>query len=210
VRTDIRSHEKDFEIYDLSSDPGERNNLTGSSPAFTQLNQRMKDRVLQLHKASADAARPYDHLMIPAVPAPAKLDRGLHWKTQEGISPWVAQLTFTSDRHVVESNQIPRFRPGHLYQAEGMIKVPDKGKVVLHMKAQGQVVIKVHDNVVLQQDNPRDGSISDSEELNLAGGLHPIRVYAKDMKEDAHFILSWTINGQTSPLPEDALVCPTD
>jgi arylsulfatase A-like enzyme len=93
VRIDIQSHDDDFEIYDLSSDPGERNDLAHSSPAFALLNQRMKDRALQLHKASAEAVRPYDYLMIPAVPAPKKLDIGLHWKMQEGGCPWVAQLT---------------------------------------------------------------------------------------------------------------------
>ncbi len=206
VRTDLRSHDEDFEIYDLSSDPGERNNLTGSSPAFTRLNQRMKDRVLQIHTADADAPRPYDHLMVPAVPSPAKLKTGLHWLTQEGISPWVAQLTLESAGSVLESSQIPLFHPGYLYQAEGLIKVPYKGKVVLHLETQGQVVIKVHDNVVLQQDHPSNGSVSDSDELHLEEGLHPIRIYAKDMAADTKFVLSWTINGHTQPLPEDALV----
>ncbi len=168
VRIDIQSHDDDFEIYDLSRDPGERDNLAGSSPAFAQLNQRMKDRVLQLHQASADARRPYDYLLIPAVSAPAKLTTGLQWKTQEGECPWVAQLTHPSDSAWVESGQIPRFRPGHLYQAEGFIRISEDGTVILRLETQGQVVIKIHDNVALQYDDK--GSRSDSNELTSRTG----------------------------------------
>lgn len=207
VRIDIQSHDDDFEIYDLSSDPGERNDLAHSSPAFALLNQRMKDRVLQLHEASAEAVRPYDHLMIPAVPAPEKLEIGLHWKIQEGGCPWVAQLTRGSDYALVETRQMPQFRPGHLYQAEGFIQVPQEARIVLHLETQGQVVIKIHDNVVLQQENPSHASRSDSNELYLAQGLHPIRIYAKDMTEDAGFVLSWTMRRLTRPVPEESLLC---
>lgn len=93
VRIDIRSPDDDFEIYDLAEDPGERNDLMGSSPLFAQLNQRMKDRVLRLHQAFDDSPRPYDHVLIPAIPAPARLKTGLRWKSQERNSPWVAQLS---------------------------------------------------------------------------------------------------------------------
>ena len=206
VRTGIQSHDQDFEIYDVSKDPKERNNLAGSNPTFVQLNKRMKDRVLQLHIANDSAPRPYDNINIPAVTVPEKLNEGLHWKAQEGESPWVAQLTNEDAPLVVNSNQIPQFRSNCLYQAEGLIKIPEEGKVILHLETQGQVVIKVHDNVVLQQYDPNNDSTLDSDEIFLAKGFHPIRLYAKDMREGTKFVLSWTINGKRSVLSEDDLV----
>jgi uncharacterized sulfatase len=208
VRVDIKSNDDDFEIYDVSKDPGERNNLAHSSPYFTQLDKRMKDRVLQLHHASEDAPRPYDHFMIPAVLAPSKIANGLRWKAKEGECPWVAQLALPSESSLIGSGKMPRFHPGNLYQADGLIQIPENGKVVLHVKTQGQVVIKIDDNVVLQQYGTDNVSVSDSDEMNLAKGLHPIHIFAKDMKDNAELELSWTINGQTVLLPEGALVYP--
>ena len=107
---------------------------------------------------------------------------------------------------VVDSHEIPRFRPDHLYQAQGFIKIPEEGNVILHLKTQGQVVIKVHDNVVLQQYDSIKFTSSNSIKLNLSKGYHPISVYLKNMDEDAEFLLSWTINGKQEVLPETALV----
>jgi len=76
------------------------------------------------------------------------------------------------------------------------------------VKTRGQVVIKIDDNVVLQQYGTDNVSVSDSDEMNLAKGLHPIHIFAKDMKDNAELELSWTINGQTVLLPEGALVYP--
>ena len=206
VRLDINTQDDDFEIFDLSKDPGERNDLRGSSPLFAKLNQRMKDRVLQLHTADADSPRPYDNLMIPAIPAPSGLKAGLRWKSQERLSPWVAQLTSSPAHSVVEHDQIPRLRPGHLYQAEGYVRVPKEGKLILHVRTQGQVVIKIHDNIVLQRFSRGNDGTLQSDELHLAEGLHPIRIYSKDMRDGDGFELSWTLNGHTTPIPESALV----
>jgi uncharacterized sulfatase len=207
VRTDIQSHDKDFEIYDVNIDPAERNNLAGSNPTFTQLNQRMKDRILQLHVANETAPRPYDHVTIPAVKVPKKLKTGLQWKEQKGTSPWVAQLNFESMQSKTKSGRLPRFAPDKLFQAEGLLMVPDDSKVVLHLETHGQVLIKIHDNVVINHDDPTQKSASDSYELNLAKGYHPIRMYAKDMNKKADFVLSWTINGKRRVLQDDSMFC---
>jgi arylsulfatase A-like enzyme len=205
VRTDIQSHDQDFEIYDVNIDPAERNNLAGSNPTFTQLNQRMKDRVLQLHIANETAPRPYDYVAIPAVTVPDKLQTGLQWKEQKGTSPWVAQLNFESMQCKTKPGRLPQFDPSKLYQAEGLLMIPDDSKVVLHLETNGEVIIKIHDNVVINQDVTKQKSASDSYELNLGKGHHPIRIYAKDMTKNTDFVLSWTINGKRTALKEDSL-----
>lgn len=105
----------------------------------------------------------------------------------------------------MEHAQIPRFRPGHLYQAEGYVRIPKSGKLVLSVKTQGRVVIKIHDTIVLQRDGQGAEAMLNSAELNLAEGLHPIRIYAKDMMADDGFALSWTMDGSAAPIPQSAL-----
>ncbi len=203
VRTDIQSHDQDFEIYDVAIDPAERNNLADSNQEFKQLNQRMKDRVLQLHVANETAPRPYDHVAIPSVEVQGKLKTGLQWKEQKGTSPWVAQLNFESMRSAAKSGKLPRFVSDKLYQAEGLIKVSEQSKVVLHLETKGEVLIKIHDNVVINQEDSSQKSTSNSYELNLGKGYHPIRIYTKDMGKNADFVLSCTINGERKVLQDD-------
>ena len=56
-----------FEIYDLVRDPRESRNLAGANTYFTDLQQRMKDRVLQLRRPNPTAKRPYDEEFVPAI-----------------------------------------------------------------------------------------------------------------------------------------------
>lgn len=200
VRTDIQSQDQDFEIYDVSIDPAERNNLANSNEEFEKLNQRMKDRVLQLHVANESAPRPYDHVAIPAVEVRGKLKSGLQWKEKKGTSPWISQFNFKSMHAAAKPGKLPRFNSDKLYQAEGLLKVSDDSKVILHLETNGQVLIKIHDNVVINQDEAKQKSISNSNELNLAKGYHPIRIYAMDLDKGDSFELSWTIDGQKSEL----------
>jgi uncharacterized sulfatase len=199
LRTDIQSHDQDFEIYDVTADPAERNNLADSHPKFAELNQRMKDRVLQLHVANESAPRPYDHVAIPGVAVSGKLKPGLQWKKKKGTSPWAAQFDFGTMQPAAESGRMPKFKNGVHYQAEGLLDVPDESKIIFHLKARGQVVIKIHDNVVIEHDADQK-SISDSYEVNLAKGRHPIRIYATNMVEGEDVEISWTINGRKSVL----------
>ncbi len=105
------------------------------------------------------------------------------------------------------TNVEQRFVSNKLYQAEGLLKVSDDSEVVLHLETKGQVVIKIHDNVVINHDDPTQKSASDSYELNLAKGYHPIRIYAKDMGEKTDFVLSWTINSKRTLLQDDFMFC---
>lgn len=202
VRTDIRSHEQDFEIYDVTNDPGERNNLAGSNPVFDKLNKSMKDRVLQLRVANPTAPRPYDGIAIPAVAQPKSLKPGLEWREAKGTSPWVAQLAFDSMKPMAQSGL---FKAGNLYQAEGLLKVTDESKIVMHLKTHGQVVIKIHGSVVIDHNGKRKSS-TDSYELNLSKGYHPISIYAMDLNDDADFELAWTVNGQKEFLQNNSSI----
>jgi arylsulfatase A-like enzyme len=57
IRYNIKNHADDFEIYNVVSDPQEKTNLSSS---MRELNQTMKDKVLQVRLVNSSASRPYD------------------------------------------------------------------------------------------------------------------------------------------------------
>ena len=66
VRYDVTSHSNDFEIYNVTTDPGQRVNLS-SDPKFAELQQQMKDKVLRLRRPDNSSSRPYDKEFVPPV-----------------------------------------------------------------------------------------------------------------------------------------------
>src|SRR5690606_30116597 len=77
VRYDVQSASDDFEIYDVVNDPRQTKNLAVEKE---YVQQRMKDRVLQLRVSDTSAARPYDDALIPAV-SMAQMSPGLRMES---------------------------------------------------------------------------------------------------------------------------------
>src|SRR5690606_31314587 len=89
VRYNIRSAVDDFEIYDVVNDPQQAQNLAKEHPA---LQQRMKDRVLQMRFSDTSAARPYDGAPVPSLGI-GEIDAGkLKAKSYRVHTPWVPQI----------------------------------------------------------------------------------------------------------------------
>ena len=88
VRYDIQSQTDPFEIYNVSVDPKETNNLAARMPA---LEQQMKTMALQSRRPNDSAPRPYDIELVPATPA-LTTTNGVEWKAYEGNYPWVPDL----------------------------------------------------------------------------------------------------------------------
>ena len=65
VRYRIKSDQTPFEIYDVDKDPGERNDLAGTSEAFRSLQRRMLAFADRQHRPHPNAPRPYDGAMSP-------------------------------------------------------------------------------------------------------------------------------------------------
>ncbi len=90
VRYDIQSHADPFEIYNVATDPQQKNNLAGD-PTRAALQQQMKDTVLRVRRPDASAPRPYDDEPVPAA-HPANTAAGVLWRAIEQPLPWVANL----------------------------------------------------------------------------------------------------------------------
>ncbi|MGE9271397.1 MAG: sulfatase-like hydrolase/transferase [Verrucomicrobiales bacterium] len=83
IRTSPGGAATNFEIYDTLADPSESNNLFLNPPAeksayFQDLQQRMKDRVLQIRQPESSASRPWDSAPIPPL-SPASVVNGLKY-----------------------------------------------------------------------------------------------------------------------------------
>jgi arylsulfatase A-like enzyme len=174
VRYDIQSHDDDFEIYDLKTDPQETNNLAS---ALTELQQRMKDRVLQVRTVDSAAARPYDSAQVPS--AGAGGTNGLHYAVYEGTWPWVPD--FTELAPVVSGSATGidlsvRTRDDNIgIVYSGYIAVPESGAYSFHLSSDSGALLRIHDAVIVDNDFTHDGT-EKSGSINLRKGLHPIRI----------------------------------
>lgn len=204
VRVDIASHQTPFEIYDLKKDPEERTNLAGTSERFQKLQQRMKDRVLQIRMQNPIAKRPYDGEAVPAV----DLDnarQGLRWRLYEGDFSFVPKLagreaaaTGTGDAPVVKS-------PGAI-QYSGWIKIPEEGDYTFSFSPSAPALMRIHEATVVDADYGYEAGESFSGTIRLARGFHPIRItQLADAETDPGVVVTWATDGEKpTEVPRDA------
>ena len=179
VRYDIQNHSTPFEIYNVVSDPGEKNNLASSMP---ELHQKMKDKVLQVRKVDTTASRPYDVELIPASrDTENKLySKGLIRRLYSGTSDWVPNFEYLTPLNTSISKGITTelldlsLRFGLSYT--GYIDIPKDGEYTFYLKSTSNCHVMIHDIHLLDNDfNYSDNEIS--ETLNLKKGKHPIRIF---------------------------------
>ncbi|MEZ5395120.1 MAG: sulfatase-like hydrolase/transferase [Bryobacterales bacterium] len=91
VRYDIKSAKDDFEIYDVVDDPQESRNLA-TDPAMEGFQTLLKKTALRMRRPDAEAPRPYDDALVPAV-EPVLPKNGLRWSAYPGSFPWVAKVS---------------------------------------------------------------------------------------------------------------------
>ena len=174
-----------FEIYEIISDPSEGKNLAGTSPYFTKLEQRMKDRVLQLRVPGEKAARPYDNAEIPIPTSLPPLVPGIAYKTYSGFWPWTPQfedLTPSSTGTLVdglELTPLPATADDAGLFFSGYLNVPTSGDWTFTITNDSGALLRIHDILVLDDDfHHHEGSVSRT--LNLAAGQHPFRLYYRN------------------------------
>ncbi|MCZ6672058.1 MAG: sulfatase-like hydrolase/transferase [Verrucomicrobia bacterium] len=176
IRTDIQSHEDDFEIYDLVKDGRESTDLSGSNDYFTTLQQRMKDRVLQMRRPNKSAPRPYDDAYVPGVD-PALQDRKVSWAVYQGNFPWVPQ-TFdlkpvkrgTSQK--VDLNVLTRDY-NVVVEYKGFATIRTSGEYTFQADSDGGAILRVHDAVVVDNESVIDGKRQTKGKILLQKGVHP-------------------------------------
>ncbi len=205
VRANIQDPSQDFEIYEVNSDPGERNNLAGTSASFTALNAKMKERVLQIRRTNRSAPRPYDNLPIPAVSETAIVP-GLTWKIHEGEFPWVPNLTSEKADSTRSASKIGTELPIKATSvAHAYLKVPTAGEYTFHLSTQGKAVIKLHDALLIDADYSYASKDERHTTLRLEAGLHPLTIWVTAGEARPKLSLEWAVDGTRSTIPETAL-----
>ena len=182
IRVNTLDSDQDFEIYETISDPSEGTNLAGTSGYFEVLQQRMKDRVLQLRMPGKDAARPYDDAEIPVPMTLPPLVQGLDFEAFTGIWPWLPEFENLSPdstgrfAHGIDLSDLTSTSVDEGLYLSGYLSVPSAGNWTFSLSSDSGAVLKIHDIVAVDDDFNHDGGTVSST-LNLAVGHHPVRIY---------------------------------
>ncbi len=194
VRVDIQGHSDEFEIYDVETDLKEVNNLAGTNPFFVGLQQRMKDRVLQIRRPSLENARPYDNELMPSVEVdPAR--PGTSWLGFEGDFRWTPKFW----KEAPQSRGIA-FNPNGKVGPEkgavvfdGYIKVPENGEYEFYLNTNTGAVFRIHESTVVDADYGYEKGSERSAKVLLEAGWHPFRLnYLKTGEPESSLELEWS------------------
>lgn len=209
VRVDIQGHRDEFEIYDVETDLKEVNNLAGTNPFFVALQQRMKDRVLQIRRPNLENARPYDNELMPSVKvAPAR--PGTSWLGFEGDFRWTPKFW----KEAPQSRGIA-FNPNGKVGPEkgavvfdGYIKVPENGEYEFYLNTNTGAVFRIHESTVVDADYGYEKGSERSAKVLLEAGWHPFRLnYLKTGEPESSLDLEWSGPGfEKQSLSVDSLM----
>ncbi len=225
IRNGIRSHADNFQIYDVSHDLKEGTNLfmdppDGQSEYFNDLQQRMKDRVLQVRQIEKDdpfdpgtdkvESRPYDAELVP--PVNPKVTSGVELATYEGLWPWVPEFdelkplsTETAANFAVKKHLTRPNNAGLCYR--GFLKVPADGTWTFYATSDAGTHLRIHQSQVIDDDFNHDGSEATGE-IRLKAGLHPFTLYYRTADGTPDLTLQWSSQGiPQQTIPDACLFC---
>jgi arylsulfatase A-like enzyme len=195
IRYDIKSQKDNFQIFDVSKDFHEQFDLA-ENKNMAGLQNKMKDMVLHVRRADAEAPRPYDTAAVPAT-ANRKLRKGLLWKTYQSATEWIPNphglSLISSGTNVGLSLGEAGKGSGNMVAFEGFIKIPADGDYIFHLSAPGKTFLRIHDAVLIDEDygyTPKNEKVT---KIKLKAGLHPIKLYyLKPARGAGNIDLEWS------------------
>jgi uncharacterized sulfatase len=200
VRYNIQSAEDDFLIYDTELDPGETNNLAGTSDYFIDLQKEMKTRVLQWRHPSNEAVRPYDSIPVPAVIVEEELTTGMKFKQYDTRVPWTPDISTLDSKPVKEGiledfSGIKKMDSENLVVSlEAFIDIPETGEYQFTLKTNGNLVIRLHDALLFDADKSYEPNSVITQKRFLEKGLHPFKLVYRKLS-DPEAVISIGMNG---------------
>ncbi len=181
VRYNTLSASTDFEIYDMTLDPRETNNLA-TVPQFASMQGFFKDRVLQVRRPNSSAARPYDTAFVPASTNTVFTNGVLEFATFQGNWPWVPEFTGIAS---VSTGMVAGLdlsvRPvddqfGVAFR--GYLTVPADNDYTFYLTSDSGAHFRIHEATVIDDDFNRTGA-EVAGTVRLKAGRHPFRLYYK-------------------------------
>ncbi|MGJ8725027.1 MAG: sulfatase-like hydrolase/transferase [Roseibacillus sp.] len=208
IRTNPANANGNFQIYETIADPDEATNLRTTSPYFGELNERMKDRVLQIRQPTSSASRPWDSAPVPVPTTLPSLINGLGYQSYTGIWPWIpdfAELTPLTSGGLtsgIDLTVLPAGAHDSGLLFTGYLNIPTTGTWNFALLSDSGAFLRIHDVMVVDDDYEHDGT-SSSGNLLLEAGLHPFRLYYKNSKPATPSLdLTWSgpnVSGETIP-----------
>ena len=212
VRTNIESHSDPFEIYDVTNDPKQTKDLSGTAEAFEALQDRMHDRVLRIRRSNDSAKRPYDSELVPALRDRKSELKGLNWRTFDGPFSFVPNTyglapnqSGASDSFNVETVAV---KSASAIEFSGFLDITIAGEYEFSLGGDRRAFLRIHDIAVIDADFDRGESNTRTGKVRLGVGLHPIRVTGLLESDQQAFgvDLKWSHDGEAmEPISSNAL-----
>ncbi len=210
VRYDIKSSHDDFEIYHITDDPKETNNLA-RDPARAPLQQQLKDLALQSRRPNGSAPRPYDNALVPPAVV-ASTTAGLTWQCFDGPCPWVPALTGVKPSASGTFTEPAPRTAAAATQGEfailttGYLAVPADGDYTFTLTTDTGAVLRLHHATVIDADFGYTSGSARTETIKLKAGLHPLQLTSRHANAaQATLSLLWSGPGlSTAPIPASA------
>lgn len=200
VRYAITSPTAPFEIYNVTTDPQEGKNLADAGGEFTALQQRMQDIVRSVRRPDAEAPRPYDGELQPAVKTSGAVP-GVAWSAVELTAPWVPRLddmkpTADGTASSPDLKVAPRKNDVALLFA-GFVEVPEDGEYQFHVATDTGALLRIGGATVIDADFGYESGQDRNGTVRLQAGRHPFRLYY--LRRDAgqpRLTFQWNRPGQ--------------
>ena len=196
IRYNVAGTTDNFKIYDTLNDAKETTDLASTSTYFNTLQQRMKDRVLQVRRPGGGVSRPYDAASIPPITV-TNTAVGLDYRAFEDSFPWVPDftpLTAAANGSCSGIDLTVRTRNdqiGLLYT--GYLEVPADGTYTLYLTTDSRAFLRLHDASIIDADFGYPGGVERSATVNLKAGKHPLRLgYVRGAGGTPSLALQWS------------------
>ena len=182
VRTNIRSANDPFEIYDVEKDPGEVHNLADSSDAFRMLQRGMQSAVLQLRSPNQSSPRPYDNAPIPPI-SDTRVGSQTELIRYHVAGDWVPQtmgltpIDRTALPHPESDSAVLAIQTPDtdVFETTMFFEIPVTGSYTISLNCNAAAFVRLHDGHAIDAD--RGGDVNDRGAVrNLAAGVHPLRM----------------------------------
>lgn len=208
IRNNPTDANGNFRIYETIADQDESTDLRTTSSDFTDLNERMKDRVLQIRQPDSSATRPWDNAPVPVPTELPNLVNGLNYQAYTGLWPWIPEFTELTPTTIgrlsngIDLSTLPTGTHDSGLLFTGYLNIPTTGTWNFGLNSDSGAFLRIHEAMVVDDDRNHDGSTVNGD-LLLEAGFHPFRLYYKNSFPAAPTLaLTWSgpgTNAETIP-----------
>ncbi len=200
VRTQIDSADTPVRLYNIEADPHQDHNLA-ENPEHEDLVKRMTAMLLTVRSPNAEAPRPYDGALLPAVAISDAVKGKVDYAVYEGSWPWTPDLSALTP---VKTGRADGLDLSVLPESggvsfSGFVEVPSDGRYTLRLASNAGAQLWIHDAHVIADDF--QNKTEDSVSIPLKAGLHPFRIFYRTSGGKPMLKLECTGAGETVPQP---------